>query len=55
MGKRIFNGKYFKSFAKTRSKTSAIESAKRLRSRGDKVRVVKLSDNMFEIFTRKGR
>ena len=52
---RKFSGETFKSFAKTKKKSNANESAERLRSRGDKVRVVKTSDNMFEIFTKKGR
>jgi hypothetical protein len=54
MGTRKFGNEIFKSFAQTRKKSSANESAERLRSRGDRVRVVKAGIG-YEIFTKKGR
>jgi hypothetical protein len=54
MGTRKFNGETFKSFARTLKKSNANKSADNLRSRGDKVRVVKVSKG-YEIFTKKGR
>lgn len=52
-GRRI-DGKFFESFATTKKKRIAKASAKRLRSRGDLVRVIKVKKG-FEIITRKGR
>lgn len=50
---RIFRGEFFKSFATTRKKSLAIESAKRLRSRGSlKVRIIKTSTG-YTIFTKR--
>jgi len=55
MATRKFDGKEYRSFAKTKKKSNALETAKRLRSRGGKVRVVPTSDNMYHIYTRRSK
>lgn len=55
MATRKFDGKEYRSFAKTKKKSNALQTAKNMRSRGSKVRVVPTSDNMYQIYTRRSK